>query len=275
MKLLQALVWAALAVALLVGGIQTAVQQRWALPLILQAEAFEAARVPLDPASVSHDGHQHSADGQGAPAAHDHHTADAMAETWAPENGAERTFWTWVANTLHAFGMAQLALVALGFWVWRHGTGVSAWALGLGVAAAGFISLHLWPALGLPAEMPGLDAARLGSRQGWWLLAAGSALAACAVLAASRAAWRWPAAAALLALPLLVGAPHLTGDPLTGHSAAAQIALRALGQQFILTTHAIAVSLWLSLGLASGWAFVRWVQPQVATGVQKPTASSP
>ncbi|MGS0758702.1 hypothetical protein ACVBEH_30580, partial [Roseateles sp. GG27B] len=59
---------------------------------------------------------------------HSHSEADATAKAWAPENGVERTFWTWVANTLHAFGMAQLALVALGFWVWRHGTGASAGA---------------------------------------------------------------------------------------------------------------------------------------------------
>lgn len=270
MKLLQSLVWAALAVALLVGGIQTAVQQHWALPLILQAEAFEAARLPVDP--------QHAV-GLGSAVAHDHEhehgEADATAKAWAPENGVERTFWTWVANTLHAFGMAQLALVALGFWVWRHGTGGSAGALGLGIAVAGFVSLHLWPALGLPAEIPGLDAARLGSRQGWWLLAAGSALAACVVLAASRAVWRWPLAAGLLALPLLVGAPQLAGDPLAGHSAAEQVALRALGQQFIFATHAIAASLWLSLGLASGWAFVRWVQPQVASAVQHSSGNPP
>jgi cobalt transporter subunit CbtA len=272
MKLLQSLVWAALAVALLVGGLQTAVQQHWALPLILQAEAFEAARLPDGAqqvvglgSAVAHD-HEH---------AHSHSEADAAAKAWAPENGVERTFWTWVANTLHAFGMAQLALVALGFWVWRHGTGVSAGALGLGIAVVGFVSLHLWPALGLPAEIPGLDAARLGSRQGWWLLAAGSALTACVVLAASRAVWRWPLAVGLLALPLLVGAPQLAGDPLAGHSAAEQVALRALGQQFIFTTHAIAVSLWLSLGLASGWAFVRWVQPQVANAVQNSSGSPP
>lgn len=108
-----------------------------------------------------------------------------------------------------------------------------------------------------------MDAARLGSRQGWWLRAAGAALAACALALTARTARRWPIAAALLALPFLLGAPQVMGDPLAAHSTAAQATLHALGGQFVVVTHAIAVSLWLSLGPACGWAFVRRVEPQL------------
>lgn len=260
MQLFQRLIWAALAVALLVGSLQFAVQQVWAVPIILKAETFEDQK-GAPPTSAAHAAHEH------APAA----------DAWVPQDGAERSFWTWVANVLHGFGMALLALVGMGLWVWRRGTGTPRWALALGVAVAGFVSLHLWPALGLHAEIPGMDAARLGSRQGWWLLAAGCALAACGTLAFSPRVWRWAVAAAWLAVPFAVGAPHIASDPLAGFSPEAQTVLRELGQQFIVVTHGIAASLWLSLGGASAWFFGRWVQPALAAsgprGVKLPLSS--
>lgn len=247
MKLFQRLIWAALAVALLVGSLQTLVQHTWAVPIILKAETFEDQK--LSPPEAAHDH-----------AAHAHDPAQPAAEAWAPENGAERSFWNWVANVLHGFGMALLALVVLSLWVGRRSADTPRWALALGVAAAGFLSLHLWPALGLPAEIPGMDAARLGSRQGWWLLAAGGAAVACGALAFGWGAWRWAAAVAGLAMPFVVGAPHIVADPLAGFGPEAQQVLRDLGRQFVWVTHAIAVSFWLSLGVVSVWAFTRWVR---------------
>lgn len=256
MKLFNRLIWAALAVALAVGTLQTALHQFWAVPLILQAETFE------DQKAVPAQAHTHDAGAQ----AHEHDEA-----TWAPADGAERSFWTWVANVLHGFGLALLALVALTAWVWRRGSdpaasvrATPAWALALGVAAAGFLSLHLWPALGLHAEIPGMDAAELSGRQRWWLLAVASAAAACACLAFARGHWRWAVAAALLALPFAVGAPHLHADPLAGFGPEAQAVLRPLGKQFIAVTHGIAASLWVSMGVACAWAFTRWLSPLVA-----------
>lgn len=253
MKLFQRLIWAALAVALLVGSLQTLVQHRWAVPLILKAETFEDQKL-----SSPEPAHAHAA--QAAAHDHDHDHQQSAPEAWAPQDGAERSVWTWVANVLHGFAMALLALVALCLWVWRRAANTPRWALALGVAAAGFLSLHLWPALGLPAEIPGMDAARLGSRQGWWLLAAGGAAAACAALAYGRGAWRWAAAVVGLVLPFAVGAPHIASDPLAGFGPEAQQVLRDLGQRFVWVTHGIAVGFWLSLGMASAWAFTRWVR---------------
>jgi cobalt transporter subunit CbtA len=252
MKLFQRLIWAALAVALLVGSLQTLVQHAWAVPIILKAETFEDQKIsPPEPA------HEHAAPSL---AAHAHDRAQPATEAWAPQDGAERSFWTWVANVLHGFGMALLALVVLSLWEWRRPAGTPRWAMALGVAAAGFLSLHLWPSLGLHAEIPGMDAARLGSRQGWWLLAVGGAVAACGALAFGRSTWRWVVAAAGLAVPFVVGAPHITSDPLAGFGPDAQQVLRELGEQFVWVTHGIAVSFWLSLGAASAWVFTHWVR---------------
>lgn len=272
--LFQRLIWAALAVALAVGSLQSALYQWKAVPLILAAEKFEgdkadpvpvaqaqaaAATAPVD--SHDHDhGHAHAH----APApAHDHaHTHDAAdgAASWAPQDGAERTFWTWVANVLHGLSMAVLVLVVMGAAVLRRGAPRHALALSLGVAFAGWLSLSLWPSLGLPAELPGMQAPSLEMRQTWWLLAVASAAAACACAAFGRAPWRWLLAAALLALPFLIGAPEL-GDPFAGFGLEARTTLQRLHQDFITATAWLAASLWLSLGLACGLAFRRWLEP--------------
>ncbi len=247
----QRLIWAALATAVVVGSVQTGVQRWQAAPLILAAEVYEAQKAeapePLAPAA-----HVHS----DAAAPHEH----GAAKEWAPENGFERLGWTWVANSLHAFSMALLVFAVMGVCLWR-GAALRSVPLALWTAAAGWLVFHFWPSLGLQAEIPGMDAARLGSRQGWWLLAAVSAALACTSIAGLRSHLRWVAAAAWLALPYVVGAPHISADPLAGFGLEAQTALRQLGTQFIWATTWVALSFWASMGLVGGLAFQRWVRP--------------
>ena len=267
--LFQRLIWAALAAALLVGSVQSGVQQWQAVPIILAAEVYEGqkAEAPAEPPAPA--AHVH-AEGVAPEHAHD----DGSAEEWAPADGAERIFWTWVANVLHAFSMALLVFAVMGACLWR-GTAVRSLPLALLVAAAGWLSFHFWPSLGLHAEIPGMDAARLGSRQGWWVLAAGSAALACASLAGLRHPLRWAAAAAWLALPFVVGAPHISADPLAGFSGAAQLALRELGTQFIWATTWVSLSFWACMGLVCGAAFQRWLRPVLEATFErsKPVAS--
>nr|WP_315238969.1 CbtA family protein [uncultured Albidiferax sp.] len=248
----QRLIWAALATAVVVGSVQTGVQHLQATPLILAAEVFESQKAEA-PKPVAPATHVHA---EAAAHGHDH----AAAPEWEPENGLERTGWTWVANTLHAFSMALLVFAVMGVCLWRGAT-LRALPLALWTAAAGWLVFHFWPSLGLHAEIPGMDAARLGSRQGWWLLAAVSAALACASIAGLRSHLRWVAAAAWLALPYVVGAPHISTDPLAGFGPEAQTALRQLGTQFIWATTWISLSFWASMGLVGGLAFQRWVQP--------------
>lgn len=257
MMLFQRLIWSGLAAAVLVGSVQTGDQLWQATPIIHAAESYESQKTEA-PAPVAL---------SAAPEAHDHahaHAADAT-PAWQPEDGAERTFWTWVANLLHAFSMALLVLAAMGVCLWR-GTTVRSMPLAALVAGAGWLSFHLWPSLGLPAEIPGMDAARLGSRQGWWVLAAVSAAVACGAVAGWRSAWRWPVAAALLALPFVVGAPHIAADPFAGFGTEAQTALRALDAQFVVATTWISISFWVSMAVVCGLAFERWLRPALAEG---------
>ena len=254
----QRLIWAALAAALLVGTVQSGVQHWQALPIILAAEVYEGSKLdaPSTPATpVVAQAHVH-AEGVAPASAHTH----GAAEEWAPAEGAERIFWTWTANVLHAFSMALLVFAVMGVCVWR-GTAMPSLQMGFLTAAAGWLSFHFWPSLGLPAEIPGMDAARLGSRQGWWVLAAVSAGMACGLLAGWRSSLRWVAAAACLALPFVVGAPHIAADPLAGFSGQAQAHLRELGTQFFWATTWMSLSFWVAMGLVCGAAFQRWLRP--------------
>ena len=269
------LIWSGLAVALLVGTLQTGVQRWQAAPLILAAEVYEDQKVeaiaptpalgdaPVQAAAAQthaggFDAHVHSQAAAQQPM-HDHD--QGATKEWEPANGAERLGWTWVANALHAFSMALLVLAVMGVWRYQRGTALAALPLAGLVAAAGWLSFHLWPTLGLPAQVPGMEAAPLHARQLWSTLAVGSAAAACALAGFGKAKWRWLAAAFLLALPFVVGAPHLQGDALAGYSPGARAALEQLVQQFAWATIWVALSFWLSMGLACGLAFQRWLQP--------------
>lgn len=265
------LIWVALGAAILVGSVQTLLQQWQAVPIILAAEVFEDQKAaqeaaPAAPAAAtaahSHaPAAAHSHAPGAASATHDHgdHASQEAAE-WKPADGMERTAWTWVANVLHGFSMALLVFAAMSLWVWRRGAAARPVVLGLVVAAAGWLTFHLWPSLGLHAEVPGMEAAALGARQAWWALAAASAALACAIAAFMSKPWRWLVAAALLALPFVVGVPEFLGDPLPGFNPQAKAQLQQLGAQFIVVTTWISAVMWLSLGLACGWFFQRWLQ---------------
>lgn len=263
------LIWAALAAALLVGTVQSGIQQWQAVPIVLAAEMYEGQRLDAPPAPAAAPAHVH-AEGVAPELPHAH----GAAQEWTPAEGAERIFWTWTANALHAFSMALLVFAVMGVCVWR-GSAMRSLQMGLLVAAAGWLSFHLWPSLGLPAEIPGMDAARLGSRQGWWVLSAVSAGLACGLLAGWRSPLRWAAAAAWLALPFVVGAPHTTADPLAGFGGDAQAQLRELGTQFVWATTWVSLSFWVSMGLVCGAAFQRWLRPVLHATFESPQPNAP
>lgn len=90
----------ALFVGLLTGLFDSAVQRWQVVPLILAAEVFEESAVPQGTEHAHADGATHS-------------HAD---ETWAPQDGLERTAYTVLANVLNAIGSALLLMPLLAFW---------------------------------------------------------------------------------------------------------------------------------------------------------------
>lgn len=251
--------------ALLVGalaGIFLSVVQRWqVVPLIAAAERFEAsAAVPVH----GEPGHNHAIDHEEAAsgnAEHEHGAAE-----WAPAEGAERTAYTVLANVLTATGFALLLLTAMsGAQAWRGSAPVSA-AQGLLWGVAGYLSVYVAPALGLPPEIPGAQSAAPEARQLWWLLAVAATAGGLALLAFGRSPWRWAGLLALAA-PHLVGAPQHAGSPFAAHGPAAAAELTVIASQFLAATAIANALYWLALGGLAAWAFRRWlVAPGASSG---------
>ncbi|GAC1532092.1 MAG: CbtA family protein [Ramlibacter sp.] len=247
------LIWSALVAALIVGSVQFGIEQWRAVPILRAAEVFESHKV------------------ESAEPEHAHGDPGLAVDDEVPFRAA----WTWIANVLHGFSMALLMFAVMGWWVWRRGGAVAPSRLALTVAAAGLLSLDVWPTLGLPADLPGMDAADLGARQVWWLLAAASAALACALLAgiATRrlpSRWRWLAALLLLALPFIIGAPQLLAEPLAGFDAQARAQLQTLHREFIWTTRGLSLSFWIGLGCVGGWVFDRWIKSAIPCASEVP-----
>ncbi len=235
--------------ALLVGvlaGLLLSVVQRWqVVPIIESAERFEQAQAPQGAHAHVHAGHDHAA------------------EAWQPADGAERIAFTVLSNVLTAIGFALVILAAIAASVRdaasarRNAVTRLDWVSGLLWGLAGYVTFFVAPALGLPPEIPGAEAAPLEARQLWWIFAVLFTAAGLAGAVFGKSSWRW-AALGLIVVPHLVGAPSPAAGPFAGHPPAVAAELSELARQFVLATALANAVLWVALGLASVWA-ARWV----------------
>ena len=236
----RSIVLTALGVALIAGFVLSVVQAFHVAPIIYSAEAFEIVELVEE---VSHDdGHSHS------------HGDDA----WSPEDGLERIGYTVLSNVLSALAFALLLLA--GMLAAREKAKMSI-SLGKGVlwGLAGYATFFVMPALGLPPEIPSMEAAVLEGRQAWWMLAVvGTATGiACAVFLPSFAKL---AAVIFIGMPWLIGAPQPEVHGFLHPDADAVATLEALQAEFITAT-AIANGLfWIVLGGLSGYAAKRFIK---------------
>ncbi len=215
--MLKRILVTALAAGLVAGVFVSLVQMMGVHPLIIEAETYEAA-------TPAH--------------------GENEAPSWAPEDGRERTFYTVLANILTGFGFALLLSAALAL----HGGPVD-WRRGLVWGLAGFAVFGLAPALGLPPEPPGVEAAPLAERQLWWLgTAAATALGLGLIAFAPR---RFLKAVGVIALIL----PHAVGAPeLAAHGGATP---QDLIQAFVVASLAATALFWLVLGGLAGFLYPR------------------
>lgn len=197
------------------------------------AHGVETAAAPATTTSAAQSGAEHE---------HEHGHEHGG---WKPENGAERTFFSALANISMAVAFGLLLSAAMTLRGVSHG-----WRGALLWGAAGYAVFFLAPSLGLPPEVPGTAAAPLGERQVWWLLTVAATAGGLALLALAP---RWPlklAGVALLLAPHLVGAPQ----PLVHASAAPA----ELAQSFIYATAFANAVFWLALGALSGFFFKKF-----------------
>jgi len=231
-------VLAAIVAGLVAALVFTLVQSIWVTPLILQGETYEDAAE----ASLGHHETESLGDAHHDASVEHHHDADE----WKPQEGWQRTLFTFAANLLMGVGYS-FVLVAL-YLLWREPKSTLAGAM---YGLAGFVVFFAAPGLGLPPELPGTAAAELIARQQWWVMTA-VATAAGLILFFSQPRW-WMR---ILALAIIV-APHLVPAP---HPAVeSSLAPAELQSQFRLATTVCNAIFWLSLGLASGGAFRKWV----------------
>lgn len=209
---------------LFAGLVLAAMQVYSTVPLIVEAESYEAT-APAD------DGHSHDHGDAAAGHAHDH------GEGWAPADGAERLGYTILTNVVGAIGLALIIVVASelagGMAGWRHGL---LWGFG------GFATFVMAPGLGLPPELPAMPAGDLVARQVWWIatiVLTGGGLALIAF-------WR-SLPIALLGVVLLV-APHLWGAPLPDSFETP--VPEALHHRYIVAVTVTNLLFWIALGMA-------------------------
>ena len=217
----RAILQIAVAAGLLAGVVTFGVQYATILPLIEQAEKYEAAHEEAHPA-----GH-------------------AKAE-WKPKDGWERNAFTAFATILTGIGQAAILLGAIYFFGWRIDArnGVL-WGL------AAFVCFQVAPALGLPPQPPGVPESGLEGRQIWWLATVVLTAAGMYLIASGRVWWMKVAGAVCVALPHFVGAPAAGGEA---------IVPAELVRRFAMVSLAVSCLFWLTLGAASGFLCSRWAK---------------
>jgi len=260
--LFRRVVLCALLVGALSGLLLSAIQRWQIIPIIAAAERFEqAAQTSPGTGTAAAPGQARAHDRAGLGNGDHVHSSSA----WGPAQGAERIGYTVLSNVLTAAGFALVMLAVMAAALRRQVVTRLDWHYGLLWGAAGYAVFFAAPALGLPPEIPGAEAAPLGARQLWWVFSATCTAAGLAGAAFGKSPWRW-AALALLVVPYLVGAPPSPANPFAEHPPADAAELEQLAQRFVWATALANALLWIVLGSASGWAARRFVKEAVGQG---------
>lgn len=241
--MISRLLSAALAAGFLAAVVTTGLQLSLTSPLILAAERYETRDAQAMQALPIVHAHLHLAPGLHlAHGGHDHGAAPDSAPAWQPGEGLPRMLFTGLATLVGGVGYALL-LGALMLALGREPTPERA----LAFAIAGFLSVALAPALGLPPELPGSEQAPLAARQAWWLMTALATGMGLYLIAIRRAAISIVGGLVLIVAPHIVGAPEAaTAKSELPPGLAAQFAARSLAVGFVF---------WAMIGLSYGWAW--------------------
>jgi cobalt transporter subunit CbtA len=226
MSVFRSIVFSAVVVGVIVGAAVTVAQFFGTVPLILKGETYERA---ADQAAA--------ADQR---AGHDHGVAARE-----PKDGWQRNSFTAAANILTATGFALLlaGIYAL------QGRPVT-WHEGLLWGLGGFVVFTIAPGLGLPPTLPGVPAAPLEARQIWWIATAAATAAGLGLLVFRRSAWAAVLGLCVVALPHLIGAPHLAET----HSDVPD----ALSHRFVVAVTLTSLLFWVLLGSLTSIAYRRF-----------------
>jgi len=230
----------AAAAGLLAGIVMTGLQLAFTVPLILEAETYENAMPAEEPATADE------------AAATEHEPED---EAWAPAEGMERTVYTALANLVTGIGFA-LVLVCVSGLV----GGISGWRAGLLWGFAGFAVFTLAPGLGLPPELPAMQAADLLTRQTWWIGTVIATAAGLALIVFRRNPWLAVLGIAVIVAPHVIGAPQPPAEETP--------VPEELHHRFVVAVTITSLVFWLVLGIAVGL-----LRPYFSKGLAEPQQS--
>ncbi|MCF3640883.1 CbtA family protein [Rhizobium sp. TRM95111] len=245
---------AALVAGLFSGVLMTAAQEARVIPLILHAEEYEGGgeETPAADGATQTETHEHSSLDLGAAIVDLAAVFSPVTPAYAHEGehgeeaggilfGMGRFTGTLLANLVTGTGFALLlAGVSL---VSGHAITVSNGALW---GAAGWLAVHMLPAIGLPPELPGFPAAELGDRQVWWGATVMLSAAGLYLLCLKDGPIAKVAGIVLIAAPQVYGAPQ--------PSDIASNVPAVLGAEFAVAALATTLFFWIVLGLSLGFA---------------------
>ena len=218
-----------------VAGLVMALLQFWLIqPLIVQAERYETGELVLKFTEASPSETTVIAAEEPAAVGNAHPDMDAG-------NGFDvgRNLQTVLFLVLTWGGFGLLASAAVAALSAFERTDQVSWS---GIALTGFAAFCLAPALGLPPELPGMQAADLEARQVWWISTAIATSAGAGLIVL----WRKPQA--FLAALVIGLSPHVVGAPVLDEhlTAVAPPELSALFSARVIGTNLVG---WIVLGM--------------------------
>ena len=237
------IVFSALLIGLISGLIYGAFQQSQLTPIIYAAENYETNTLAL-----KNNEHTHSSITQPA---------------WTPDNGAERIFFTLLANVLTGISFALVMLSLMAVHDLKSSKPKVDALQGIGWGAVAMLAIFVAPAsIGLQPEVPGTTvAAALENRQVWWLFAVVATVLGAAFLYYAPLKLKVVGLAIALLPQIAASSIHIqqplrfeTTDPV------AVAALNELSQQFYSITAIGSTLFFLVLGASSGFAVKKFIK---------------
>jgi cobalt transporter subunit CbtA len=209
---------------------------------ILLAERYESGELTHFAAAAQHDHSAAMTDATGAPT---DQKLDVRSEEDTPFWARQIKTALTLIITYCGYGLVMIAGMSIARHFGKTIGGAEALLWGL----AGFAAFSMAPAMGLEPALPGMPAADLVARQTWWLACAVATVAGLALLAYGVGRVSQVAGLVILALPHMIGAPHLDGFfGALPPELAARHAAGSLG---------VGLVAWLTLGWLSRWLLDR------------------